>query len=286
MEKIIVKAYAKVNLVLDVLRKREDGYHELRMIMQTVDYCDILEIEKKEEPGIDMTCDVPGLATDESNLVCKAAKKMMDAFPITGGVKIYLSKKIPMAAGMAGGSADAAAVLNGMNELFALNASKESLCELGVTIGADVPFCVMGGTVLCEGIGEVMTKLLPMPSCHMLVIKPDFDVSTGFVYGNLAANSLPYHPDVDGMVSAIEEGDLVKMSGCMGNVLETVTERAYPVIGEIKAFMRGQGALNALMSGSGPSIFGIFTNKEAAESCGELLKTKYPEAQIFVTTPV
>lgn len=282
MERMQKKAYAKINPVLDVLRRREDGYHELRMIMQTVNIYDTLELVKSES-GIRLTCDTGLLPCDDGNIVYRAARLMQETFSLKEGIEIHLTKKIPMAAGMAGGSADAAATLHGMNELFDLKLTPEKLCELGVKLGADVPYCIMGGTMLAEGIGEKLTALPPMPECRLVVAKPDFDVSTKYVYENLHANSLKEHPDVDGMIAAIRANDLEAVATCMENVLETVTVRKYPQISELKNLMCNMGALNALMSGSGPSVFGLFTDEKAAEDCATEIRKNGLASQVFVT---
>ncbi len=282
MERMQKKAYAKINPVLDVLRRREDGYHELRMIMQTVNIYDTLELVKSES-GIRLTCDTGLLPCDDGNIVYRAARLMQETFSLKEGIEIHLTKKIPMAAGMAGGSADAAATLHGMNELFDLKLTTEKLCELGVKLGADVPYCIMGGTMLAEGIGEKLTALPPMPECRLVVAKPDFDVSTKYVYENLHANSLKEHPDVDGMIAAIRANDLEAVATCMENVLETVTVRKYPQISELKNLMCNMGALNALMSGSGPSVFGLFTDEKAAEDCATEIRKNGLALQVFVT---
>lgn len=284
MNSLEVKAYAKVNLGLDVLRRREDGYHELRMIMQTVDLYDTLTFEKTEEAKIVMTCNIEGLPCDERNLVYKSAKLMFDEYDLPGGIRIHLEKRIPMAAGMAGGSTDAAAVFNGMNELYQLNVSKERLCELGVKIGADVPYCIVGGTVLSEGIGEVLTVLPNVPDCTVLIAKPDFDVSTKYVYENLHANSLTYHPDIDAMTEAVRAGDLAGVIKVMDNVLETVTEAKYTEITNIKKVMQENGAMRAMMSGSGPTVFGLYETVEMAESAAEAIRSVNPAYQVFVSS--
>lgn len=277
------KAYAKINLGLDVIRRREDGYHEVKMIMQTVNLYDVLTFTKQEEPGIRVATDKAELPGDESNLIYKAAKLLTDTYAISQGVSITLEKNIPMAAGMAGGSTDAAAVFRGMNELFGLGMTEEEMCSLAVKIGADVPYCIQGGTALSEGIGEVLTKLPDAPDCFLLVAKPDIDVSTKYVYENLHANELQQHPDIDGMRTAIEEGSLAGIVSRMENVLETVTVKKYSIIEEIKDFMKENGAANALMSGSGPTVFGIFEKEDAAKAAYERLKEANLAKQIYVT---
>lgn len=282
MEQIVKKGYAKINPGLDVLRRREDGYHELRMIMQTVDIYDEVTI-RRTEAGIVLTCDTALLPCDDGNIIYRAAKLMTEEYSLPGGMEIQLCKRIPMAAGMAGGSADAAATLHGINELYGLGATTERLCELGVKLGADVPYCICGGTMLAEGIGEKLTKLPAMPECVLVVAKPDFDVSTKYVYENLHANSLREHPDIDGMVAAIRNHDLQAVAACMENVLENVSVKKYPAIGELKELMKTYGALNAVMSGSGPSVFGIFTDGEAAQRCAEAIRDRAMAPQVFVT---
>lgn len=283
MNRLELNAYAKVNLGLDVLRRREDGYHELRMIMQTVDLYDTLTLEKTEEEGIAMTCNIDGLPCDESNLVYKSAKLMFEEYNLPGGISMHLEKRIPMAAGMAGGSTDAAAVFNGMNELYDLNESKERLCELGVKIGADVPYCIVGGTALSEGIGELLTMLPNVPDCVVLIAKPDFDVSTKYVFENLHANSLTYHPDIDAMADAIRAGDLAGVVKVMDNVLETVTEAKYTEITDIKNVMKEHGAMRAMMSGSGPTVFGLYEEVKDAKAAAKVIRERDLAKQVFVS---
>ena len=271
MKELKLKAMAKINLGLDVLRKREDGYHDLRMIMQTIYLYDRIELTETAEPGIQVQTNLSFLPVNEDNLVYKAAKLLMDEFEIRQGVKIVLYKYIPVAAGLAGGSSDAAAVLVGLNRMFQLDLTQEELMARGVKIGADVPYCIMRGTALAEGIGEKLTRLPDAPDCHVLIAKPPVHVSTQFVYGNLRAAELTYHPDIDGQVQAIHDGDFYGMAKHMGNVLETVTIPAHPVIQEIKDVMMREGAVNAMMSGSGPTVFGLFDDPEKAQAAYELL---------------
>lgn len=269
-----LKAYGKINLGLDVLRRREDGYHEVRMIMQTVGIFDRVDIIWKEEPGIRVETNLYYLPTNENNLVYKAAKLLMDEFRVTDGVTIKLNKFIPVAAGMAGGSSDAAAVLFGVNKMFRLGLTTTQLMERGVKIGADVPYCIMRGTALSEGIGEVLTPLPPVPQCQVLIAKPGINVSTRFVYENLRANDLlpQQHPDIDGIIGAIQANDIYGIADHLGNVLETVTIKEYPVIQKIKEKMLEYGAIGSLMSGSGPTVFGLFTSPRAAQEAYEELR--------------
>ncbi|MDE7283825.1 MAG: 4-(cytidine 5'-diphospho)-2-C-methyl-D-erythritol kinase [Lachnospiraceae bacterium] len=283
MEQLTKEAYAKINLGLDVLRRREDGYHEVKMVMQTIGISDTLTFTRKSEQGITLKTDNVGLSAGEDNLICRAAKLLLIRAGVTQGVDIFLQKRIPIAAGMAGGSTDAAATLLGLNELFGIGLSIEQLQNIGVMLGADIPYCIMGGTALAQGIGETLTKLPMPPQCILVVAKPDINVSTKFVYENLHADTLSYHPDIDGMVEAIKTGSLSGITDRLGNVLETVTVREYPVIDTIKNLMKNDGAENALMSGSGPTVFGIFTMEEEARRAAEQIKAHKLAEQVFVT---
>ena len=284
IDKTTQRAYAKINIGLDVLRRRADGYHEVKMIMQTVDIYDELVLERRKQPGIELRMDNSDLPSGGDNLICRAADLLFREKEITGGVNISLTKRIPIAAGMAGGSADAAAALRGLNELFDMGYSLKELQALGVGLGADIPYCLAGGTMLSEGIGEILTPLPAPPAAHLVIAKPDINVSTAFVYGNLHADSLAWHPDIDGMIAALQKGDLDGITGRLGNVLETVTVKAHPVIEQIKELLRKQGAENALMSGSGPTVFGIFKEKETAARAAEAVERGQLAKQIFVTT--
>ena len=282
MREIKLKARAKINLGLDVVRKREDGYHEVRMIMQMINLYDKITMRRITESEIRVTTNLPYLPVNEDNLVYRAAKLLMDEFQVTEGVEIELQKYIPVAAGMAGGSSDAAAVMVGINRIFHLGLTKKQLMERGVKIGADVPFCIMRGTALAEGIGEVLTPLPAMPHCSLVIAKPKIHVSTKFVYGNLKANELKEHPDIDGQVQALREGSLEQIVAKMGNVLETVTVPAYPVIDEIKKTMLKNDAMGAMMSGSGPTVFGIFEREERAQEVCRLLKKEGAAKQVYL----
>lgn len=287
MDRIELKALAKINLGLDVLRRREDGYHEVRMIMQTIGLSDELEIRKIKQPGIQVETNLYYLPTNENNLVYKAAQLLKDEFGLRDGIGIRLRKRIPVAAGMAGGSSDAAAVLWGMNQMYKLGLSRQELMDRGVKLGADVPYCVLRGTALAEGIGEKLSVLPPMPKCYILIAKPGISVSTKFVYENLHANDLKpeQHPDVDAMIRAMEKKDLGLLASRMGNVLETVTVPAYPVIDEIKRFMVEHGALGAMMSGSGPTVFGIYDTRGKARQAYRELRSRKLAKQVYLTTP-
>lgn len=283
MQQVIRKARAKINLGLDVVKRREDGYHEVKMIMQTVDIYDELTICKTEQPGIQITTNVGDIPVNEDNLIYKTAKLMLDKYSIQQGIAVHLKKVIPVAAGMAGGSTDAAATFTGLNQLFDLKIPDEELMKMAVKIGADVPYCIMGGTALSEGIGEILTPLPNPPQCHLVIAKPDIYVSTKYVYENLHANELKHHPDIDAMIESLRAKDLRKMSQQMENVLELVTASEYPIIEEIKDTMKKCGAWNALMSGSGPTVFGIFDREEDANKAKELIAQKKLAKQVFIS---
>ncbi|MCI9336921.1 MAG: 4-(cytidine 5'-diphospho)-2-C-methyl-D-erythritol kinase [Lachnospiraceae bacterium] len=285
MDAYRIKAYAKVNLGLDVVRRLPNGYHQVKMVMQSVELHDELTVEPAPE-GIFLTTDAGNLPTGKDNLICKAARLMLDKYGISQGLRVHLHKNIPIAAGMAGGSTDAAAVMKGINRIFCLGLSVPQLMEDGVNIGADVPYCILGGTALAEGIGEKLTPLAPLPPCHILIVKPDISVSTKYVYEHLDAQDVTNHPDIDGMVEAILAGSLPGITDRMQNVLETVTVSAYPVINDIKAKMLGLGAEGSLMSGSGPTVFGIFQSLAAAQRAFDQFRREYPSEQVFLTTAV
>ena len=283
MKEIRMKALAKINLGLDVVKKREDGYHEVRMIMQTVKLYDQIDIHKMDKPGIRLKTNLQYLPVDENNLAYRAARLLIEEFGIPKGVSIRLRKVIPIAAGMAGGSSDAAAVLVGLNRIFQLGLTKQELMERSVKLGADVPYCILRGTALAEGIGEKLTRLPAMPKCHVLIAKPGIHVSTKMVYTNLRADELVSHPDIDGQIAAIRERDLRRAAELMGNVLETVTIPAYPVIGKIKEKMMPCGALGAMMSGSGPTVFGLFEDEEKARYAYEKMRRGSLAKQVYLT---
>lgn len=285
MDSIRIKAYAKINLGLDVLGRREDGYHDVRMIMQTVSLYDMLTIRKSRVPSIQLKTSRPWLPTDRKNLVYRAADAFMEHCHISGGVNIYLNKRIPVAAGLAGGSADAAATLEGLNKLYRTGLSKQELMKLGVSLGADVPYCILKGTALSEGIGEILTSLKPVPDCHVLLVKPPISVSTKYVYEKLYPDTFVKHPDIDLMIKAIEEGNLSELASGMDNILQSVTIGEYPVIRELKEKMKDQGALTALMSGSGPTVFGIFKDVAPATEAMHYFKNKHAGYEVFLTKP-
>ena len=283
MDSIRLKARAKINLGLDVLGKREDGYHEVRMVMQTIGIYDRLILTKIPEEEIRITSNLAFLPVNENNLIYKAIKLLKDEYHFPGGISVDLNKFIPVAAGMAGGSTDAASTMFGVNRLFGLNLSMGKIMELGVRLGADVPYCVMRGTALAEGIGEKLTRITPVPHMWILIAKPQINVSTRLVYEQLDMGGIQKHPDIDGIIRAIEAQDVVRIAQSMGNVLENVTVPLYPVIETIKQDMLSHGAINAMMSGSGPTVFGIFPDEQTTLACQAFLKKKGDARQVYIT---
>lgn len=283
MNTIMLKAYAKINLGLDVLGKREDGYHEVRMIMQTIRLYDKLNMKKLSKDEIIIKTNLAYLPTNENNLVYRAIQMLKNEFNIKQGLYVELQKHIPVAAGLAGGSSDAAAALIGMNRLFQLKLTTTDLMQRAVKLGADVPYCILGGTALSEGIGEVLTPLDQMPSAYILIAKPPINVSTKYVYENLILDEKTNHPDIDGIMEAINSKDLCGVTNRLSNVLESVTIDRYPVIQEIKDTMIEFGAMNALMSGSGPTVFGIFKDLNLAKKAFYQLKVQGKAKQIYLT---
>lgn len=283
MDSIRLKARAKINLGLDVLGKREDGYHEVRMVMQTIGIYDRLILTKIPEEEIRITSNLAFLPVNENNLIYKAIKLLKDEYHFPGGVSVDLNKFIPVAAGMAGGSTDAASTMFGVNRLFGLNLSMGKMMELGVRLGADVPYCVMRGTALAEGIGEKLTRITPVPHMWILIAKPQINVSTRLVYEQLDMGGIQKHPDIDGIIRAIEAQDVVRIAQSMGNDLENVTVPLYPVIETIKQDMLSHGAINAMMSGSGPTVFGIFPDEQTTLACQAFLKKKGDARQVYIT---
>lgn len=264
MDEIELKAHGKINLSLDVLGRRDDGYHEVKMIMHTVGLYDSIYIRRERKRGIRMECNLPSLPTNEENLMVRAAKAIMDEFSIEEGLSLRLMKRLPVAAGMAGGSADAAAVFHGINQLFHLNLSTEELEKHAVKLGADIPFCLHKGCYLSEGIGEKLCKLPSLPPCTILLVKPAFSLSTKLIYENLHLENITdaEHPDVDRMIKELESGSLEDICALGGNLLEKVSISLRPEIQVLKDFFIKEGALLSLMSGSGPTVFGIFPEKE------------------------
>lgn len=265
-----INAYAKINLGLDVIRRRPDGYHDLKMIMQSIELHDELIFNVSEGDSVSLTCSNPSLPCDDSNLIVRAVKLLSSEFNIHKKIDIYLEKNIPVAAGMAGGSTDAAAAMIALNDITGLGLSRGQLMRYGVMLGADIPFCIMQGTALSEGIGDILTPIAPPVAAHVLIVKPPIDVSTGFVYSNLKLTEDSIHPDIDAIMKVLPMSN-EEIGEHLGNILETVTIPAYPVIDHIKCCMRDNGAQAALMSGSGPTVFGLFDDynqaSQALEAC-------------------
>lgn len=284
MNQIELKALAKINLGLDVLGRRENGYHDVRMVMQSIYLYDEVKIERTEAPGITLASNLSFLPTGEGNIAYKAARLLIEEFQISDGIRITLNKHIPVAAGLAGGSSNAAAVLFGMNRLFRLGLTQEELMARGVRLGADVPYCIMRGTVLAEGIGEKLSVLPAMPKCTVLIAKPPVSVSTKVVYEALDAQNIAKHPNIDGIIEGLERHSLKQVAACMGNVLEDVTIPMHPVIEQIKQEMKDAGALNAMMSGSGPTVFGLFESRAAAREAQRRIREKSLTRQVYVTS--
>ncbi len=280
---MIVKAYAKINISLDVVGKREDGYHLLEMIMQKIEVYDTLRFNKNEN-GINIECNKNYIPTDERNLVYKAAKLFIDTYGIKGGIDISINKNIPVAAGLAGGSTDAAATLIAMQRVYNVNVSREELCKLGLQIGADVPYCIIGGTALCEGIGERVTTLNTFEGHILVLVKPNFGVSTKEVYKALDIDKIYKHPNTKSLIKAIEQNDIKYISENMKNVLENVTLKKHTILRDIKEKMVKMGAMGSMMSGSGPSIFGFFDDILKAQRCYEYFKEKYKD--VFITRTI
>lgn len=264
-----MKSYAKINLGLDVLDTLPNGYHSLKMIMQTISLHDTLYFEKRKKPSIILKANLPYLPTNEKNIVYQAIRLFKETMKIYDGIFCTITKHIPVAAGMAGGSGNAAAALKAMDLLYGTHLTTEQLCEMGLKLGADVPYCITGGTALAEGIGDVLTPLPSPPRAKVLIVKPSVSVSTGEVYKNLRLDESTVHPDIDSCISAIKEGSLKKLCDNLGNVLEDVTVGLHPVISEIKTKMKELGADGTLMSGSGPTVFGLFEDDTAAQTAFE-----------------
>ena len=282
---IHLKALAKINLGLDVIGTRADGYHLVRMIMQTIDLYDWVTVRKSGSDGISLETNLNFLPTDEHNIAYQAADLLKRDFPQIGGVRLRIHKCIPVAAGMAGGSTDAAAVLYGMNQLYHLGLPMKRLMEYGLKLGADVPYCLLRGTALAEGIGEKLKRLAPMPDCYILIAKPPVSVSTKLVYQSLDALEEPPHPPIDAQIKDLEAQDLTALALHMGNVLEGVTVPMHPEIEQIKGMMEAQGAIAAMMSGSGPTVFGIFEDETKAYEAKARIRSSGLARQVYVTKP-
>ncbi|MCR5399637.1 MAG: 4-(cytidine 5'-diphospho)-2-C-methyl-D-erythritol kinase [Lachnospiraceae bacterium] len=286
MNRLKINAYAKINLSLDVLGTLPNGYHVVRMIMQSISLHDTLEISSADGDSIILNCDNGDLVCDNSNLIIRAAKLLMQEVGKHDAINISLRKRIPMAAGLAGGSADAAATLIGINEFMGYGLSMDALKAIGAGLGADIPFCIQGGTCLSEGIGEILTPVSPMPDCHIVLVKPPVDVSTKYVYEHLLLNDTTGHPDVTGMIDCLKRSDLAGITEGLGNILETVTVNAYPEITKIKNALVKYGASGALMSGSGPTVFGLFDDESKANEAMTRISDEMHYSNVHLCHPV
>lgn len=279
-----IKAYAKINISLDIVGKREgDGYHLLKMIMQNIDLYDEISIEKQKK-DITISCNKSYVPTDSRNLAYKAASLFKETYNIEDGVHIDIVKNIPVSAGLAGGSTDAAAVLKLMNKIFKVNASNEELMELGLKLGADIPYCINGGTALCEGIGEKITALPPFKNKILVLVKPSFGVSTKEVYKAFNLDRVRVHPKTENLIKAMEQDDLYYVANNMKNLLENVTLRKHNILIKIKEEMNRYGAVGSMMSGSGPSVFAFFDDMLKAQRCYE--KMKENNREVFLTRTI
>lgn len=283
MGRLTINAHAKINLTLDVLGKRPDGYHEVEMIMQSIDLHDVVFLEEIDK-GIDVTTDHPLLGAADSNIAYRAAQVFIDTYGIRKGVKIHINKNIPVAAGLAGGSTDAAAVLNGLNSLWNMGLGKDEIAGTGALIGSDVPFCVNGGTALARGRGETLSSLPDAPEMWLVLAKPMLGVSTEEIYQNFDPALVRQRPQTSEVIKAIHTGDISGIIENMVNVLETVTLRLYPEVRQLKKVMKDAGIYRPLMSGSGPSVFGIAENRYNAEQLAVQLKEKLPGVFVEVSS--
>jgi 4-diphosphocytidyl-2-C-methyl-D-erythritol kinase len=282
---LTVKGNAKINLTLDVLYKREDGFHQVEMIMQSIDLADVLSLEERKTGDITIATTIARLPCDQRNLAYRAAALLKETCQVKSGVHIFLEKNIPVAAGLAGGSADAASVLIGLNRLWKLGLSTNELEILGAKLGSDVPFCIRGGTMLATGRGELLQPLTDIKPCYIVLAKPPVGVSTAWVYRQYKGQDVKVHPDTSGVKSSLVQGDLAGVAKGLCNVLETVTIPAHPEIKKLKQSMMQYGAMASLMSGSGPTVFGLVEDQVKAEYIAEKLRCQ-SAADIFVAKTV
>ena len=283
MKKVVTKSFAKINLSLDVLGRLENGYHEVQMVMQTVSVFDLVTVSKIKH-GIELSTNLPYLPIDRNNIAYRAAEEFFKYTGIKEGVSIDISKRIPVGAGLAGGSSNASAVLKAMNKLFSAGLSLKELCNIGIKLGADVPYCVLGGTRLAEGIGEKLSSLPRLPKCSIVLVKPGFSISTKTVYEKIDSCSDYKHPETKKIIEGLKEADLGMITSAMGNVLEEVSIAEHPVLQEVKDELYGLGAIRAQMSGSGPTVFGIFKTYDEARKAKKELWGKYKT--VYICTPV
>lgn len=286
MDKILINAYAKINITLDVLKRRTDGYHELEMIMQSIDIFDSVEVRKTDRGEIRVFSDSSKVPEDKTNIAYKAAEKMFDFCGIKSGVDIYINKRIPVAAGLAGGSADGAAVIKAIRALFVPNENIEKFNSLAGSIGKDLPFCLKNGTAFAYGLGDELAYIKPMPESFVVLAKPDIDVPTAWVYKNLDLNKVSERPDTRAVLEAYKKGDMDTILKNTVNVLESVTAEKYPVIKELKSYLISNGALTSSMSGSGPSVYGIFESKHKADEAAGAIREKFGISEVFSTKTI
>jgi len=283
MKKIVTKAFAKINLSLDVLGKLDNGYHDVKMVMQTVSVFDIVTVSQIKR-DIELSTNLPYLPIDSNNIAYRAAEEFFKYTNIDSGVSIDISKRIPVGAGLAGGSSNASAVLKAMNMLFDTKLTLKELCEIGIKLGADVPYCILGGTRLAEGIGEKLSPLPKLPKCSIILVKPGFSMSTKAVYEKFDSCTGIIHPDTKSLITGLREHDLDKVVSGMGNVLEEVSVKEHPMIENIKKELIDLGAIKAQMSGSGPTVFGIFRTYDQARNAKKVLWGKHKT--VYICTPV
>ncbi len=283
MEKVVTKAFAKINLSLDVLGKLNNGYHEVQMVMQTVSVFDLVTVSKLRS-GIELSTNLPYLPIDCNNIAYRAAEEFFEYTGIKAGVRIDISKRIPVGAGLAGGSSNASAVLKAMNKLFDAGLSLKELCKIGIKLGADVPYCILGGTRLAEGIGEKLSPLPKLPKCSILLVKPSFSISTKTVYEKIDSYTDYKRPETHKLIAGLRSSDIKMITAAMGNVLEEVSLSEHPILEKVKEELLTLGAIHAQMSGSGPTVFGIFTNMEDARNAKKELWGKYKT--VYICTPV
>ena len=286
MNDIVLNAYAKINLTLDVIGRRENGYHDLEMIMQSVNVFDRVLVRKNSTGNINIYTDSEKIPTDNSNIAYKAADRLIKTYGIKNGVDIVINKNIPVAAGLAGGSTDAAAVIKGMKKLFLTDVSEREILNIASEIGKDVPFCLKGGTAFAYGLGDELLHIEKSPKFYVVLAKPDIDVSTAEVYKALKIDEIKIRPDTRGVLEAIENGDEITVAKECHNVLETVTAKKYPVIEKIKKTLKEQGAMTSLMSGSGPTVYGLFDSKEKADEAADFVGKKFGIKEVFSTTTI
>lgn len=283
MKEIRCIANAKINLGLDVIRKREDGYHDLKMVMDTIGLHDKIRLKKTANTEVHLKTNVPYLPTDNRNLVVRIIEEMKKVYGIKDGIFVDLYKVIPVGAGLGGGSADAAATIRSMNTLFDLGLSLDTMLEIGLKFGADIPYCIEGGAMLAEGVGERLTPLEKTIILDLVVVKPKVSVSTPYIFKNLRVDAIENHPNIDGLIKGLQSQQRQEVAMNLGNVLEDVTFTGYPQVAEVKKAITLSGAEGALMSGSGSAVFGIYNSAEACQEAARVLKKHPLIKNVFVT---